>query len=94
MKPRVFKRYGSQLDSACTGAHLLDLVVHDADAQQQLLAVVVVEDARQVILEVLVDALGDVRHQQLLIHRSVAAQVEFCESKSLKTGFSLYRLKG
>ena len=55
---------------------LLELVVHDPDPQEQLLGVVVVEDAAQVVLEVLVDALRDVRHEELLVHHHLAVQLD------------------
>ena len=54
---------------------LLELGVHDADAQQQLLGVVVVEDAREIVLEILVDLLRDIRHQQLLIDHHLAVEL-------------------
>eukprot|EP00982_Pelagococcus_subviridis_P006180 30000-Pelagococcus_subviridis.AAC.2 len=55
---------------------LLELAVHDADPHDELLAVVVVEDARQVVLEVFVDALRDVRHEQLLINHHLAVELD------------------
>ena len=52
------------------------LVVQQANSEDELLRVVVVEYAGQILLEVLVDALGDVRHQQFLVHHHLAVQLD------------------
>ena len=52
------------------------LVVDDADAQHQLLGVVISEDDTQVICEHGVDALRNVRHGQLLVHHHLAVQLD------------------
>ena len=54
---------------------LLTLSLHDSDSQHELLRVIVVEDTTKITAKVFIDALGHIRHQQLLINHHLAVQL-------------------
>lgn len=52
------------------------LVIHDTNAKDQLVGVVVVEDAIQVVAEAGIDFLGNLFHGQLLVCHTLAIQLD------------------
>lgn len=57
-------------------SELVVAFVHDSDAQHELLRVVVVKDAVQVITEAGVDLFGNLFHCQLLIRHTLAIELD------------------
>lgn len=60
-------------------AHLIRLAVvprHQSNSQHQLLCVVVVEDAIQILSKVAGDLVRDLLHRQLLVRHPLAVQLE------------------
>ena len=51
-------------------------VVHDADAQDQLLGVVVRKNTRQILPELLVDAVGHIDHGEILVDHHLAVEFD------------------
>ena len=63
-------------EAAHVGLVLLVLVGHESNPQHELLGVVVVEDAVEVLAKVAADLVRDLLHGQLLVRHALSIQLE------------------